>query len=174
MIEVLVAVLVIGIGLLGLARLQAVGINNGYVSHLRSIASIHTENMAEFMRANIGGVDANVYAQGADPGSVDYATIDPEGDPPFDCRSAGASCTPIQQAQTDAFFWIRSIARDLPDGTGSVACNDREADSDNCTDGSSHTITVRWREKDIKDGDDEDDDDKQWKHWKSFETVFRP
>ena len=51
-VEVLVAVVIISIGLLALARLQGVGVYNNHISHLHSMASIYTENMANMMRAN--------------------------------------------------------------------------------------------------------------------------
>jgi type IV pilus assembly protein PilV len=175
LIEVLIAVVIIAIGLLGLAGLNAVGINSTHTSHLRSLASIHTENMADMMRANISGVDANDYANNAAPATIDYSTITGAGAPGIDCRpdvtgtafSGGSTaCTPAEQAQVDAFNWVTAIANDLPAGTGTVICNDSDgADADPCTNGSTFTITVSWQEK-----------DKELANLvtKSFSTVFRP
>lgn len=168
LIEVLIAVVVIAIGLLGLAGLQATGISNSHISSLRSMAAIHTENMAELMRANIEGVNDNAYA------TLDYSGIDPDAAPDPTCRAPADLCIADEQAQADAFHWIRAIDRDLPAPAGAgivrgrVVCHDRDAadaapDADICTDGSSHTITVSWREKDLEAMVD-----------KSFATVFRP
>lgn len=173
LIEVLIAVLIIAIGLLGLAALQTVALSNSNISSLRSIASIDSENVTEMMRANIAGVNTNVYDQGADTASVNYAAINPASPPStptIDCRTKFASgntrCLPDQQAKADAFFWVQAIARDLPGGTGQVVCNDRLAtDADTCTDGSSHTVTVSWQERDRESGGMVN---------KSFATVFRP
>lgn len=153
LIEVLIAVLVIAIGLLGLAGLQTVVIANGHISSMRSIASIHSENMAEMMRANLAGVNANDYA------NIAYGAIDPDAAPAQNCRDPADPCTANEQAQADAFHWIEAIARDLllPAGgvlaPGAVVCNDRDsADADPCTNGSTHTITVSWQEKDSNSG----------------------
>lgn len=166
LLEVLIAVVVIAIGLLGLAGLQATGINNSHISSMRSLASVHTENMAEMMRANIEGVNDNDYA------ALDYSSINPDTAPDPDCRGPADSCDPDEQALADAFHWIRAIDRDLPAPVGAglvrgtVVCNDRDTtDADDCTDGSSHTITVSWQEKDLE---------RRAMVNKSFATVFRP
>jgi type IV pilus assembly protein PilV len=161
LIEVLIAVVIIAIGLLGLAGLNAVGINSTHTSYLRSRASIHTENMADMMRVNRAGVDANDYANNAAPATIDYSTITAPG---IDCRST--ACTPAEQAQVDAYNWMTAIAHDLPGGTGEVLCNDSDgADADPCTNGSTFEIKVSWQEK-----------DKELASLvtKRFSTVFRP
>lgn len=172
LIEILVALLVITIGLLGVAMLQGVGVNNSHISYVRSVASIHVQNMAERMRANISAVDANDYAGNVASPTIDYATITTT----FDCRpddstkpaftGANTACTPAQQAQADAVHWLASIGTDLPSGTGQVTCNDIDTtDANPCSVGSTHTITVNWREKDMESN----------AHIaKSFATVFRP
>ena len=67
--------MVITIGLLGVAMLQGVGVNNSHISYLRSVASIHTQNIAERMRANIAGADASDYAGNMATPTINYATI---------------------------------------------------------------------------------------------------
>ena len=158
----MVGVVVIAIGLLGLAALRTVGVFNAHVSHLHSIASVHSENIAEMMRANINAVDSNVYGV-----NVNYATLSA---PPFDCRTSfpggDTLCTPANQALVDAFNWIAAIRRDLPSGTGQVTCNDSDiSDTDPCNNGSTHTIRVGWVEKDLE---------QQALLVKSFTTVFTP
>lgn len=169
LLEVLIAVLIVAIGLLGLAGLQTAGFNNTHISYLRSIASIHTENMAELMRANTAAVSSNIYTAGADASSIDYDAIDLEADLSPDCRTrftGGGVCQPAEQALADAYFWRRNIARTLPGGVGNVICNDSDAsDTDPCTDGSPMTIYVSWQEQDyelVKSGT------------KTFSTVVRP
>ena len=152
--------------------LQGVGVNNSHISYLRSVASIHVQNIAERMRANPAGVDASDYAGNVPSPTIDYATITTT----FDCRPDDASkpaftggntsCTPAQQAQADAVHWVTSIATDLPSGAGQVSCNDIDtADANPCTAGSTHTITVNWREKDMES---------DAYVAKSFSTIFRP
>lgn len=150
LIEAMITLFVIAVGLLGIAGLTAFGIGASHTAYMRSIASIHSENMAEMMRANVAGADANDYAD------LDYGNIS-DGD---DCRSS--NCTPSQQATANARFWIQAIEDSLPSGAGQVVCEDSAAgDGDTCTDGSSHTITVGWTEKESG-------------QTKQFTTVFRP
>ncbi len=166
LVEVLIAVLVIAIGLLGMAGMQSIGVNSNHISHLRSIASVHSENIAEMMRTNIAGVEANDYAQNAAPATVNYSSIAATA-LGFDCRTA--PCTPAQQARADAFNWLTSIARDLPAASGTVMCNDSNppgGDADPCSPGSAFTITVSWQEKDLETAN-------QFVT-QSFSTVFRP
>jgi type IV pilus assembly protein PilV len=165
--EVLISMLVVGLGLLGMAALRVVGVSNAHTSYLRSVASIHSENMAELMRANIAGVNANIYAQGAGVTSINYAAIDPGTPPDSNCRTSGTPCSPADQAGADAYHWVVAIQRDLPVGaTGTVVCNDRDTtDVDPCTNGSVHSITVNWQEKDVV---------RRSMEPKSFQTVMSP
>ncbi len=164
LIEVMVAVMVIAIGLLGLAGLRAVSVFNTHASYLHSIAAIHSENIAEMMRANINAVDSNDYTDT----NIGYATL---AAPAFNCRSTfpgtDTLCSPANQARWDAFNWLQAIGRDMPSGTGVVTCNDSDAtDADPCTDGSAHTIRVSWVENDLERV--------QTNVTKSFTTVFIP
>lgn len=52
LLEVLIAVMVFSIGLLGLASLQVTGLKLGHDSSLRSIATMQAVDMADRMRAN--------------------------------------------------------------------------------------------------------------------------
>lgn len=177
-VEVLVAVVIISIGLLALARLQGVGVYNNHISHLHSVASIYTENMANMMRANVAAVNANDYASGAAPATINYATVRTTSAPTIDCRpditattsftGAATACTSAEQAQVDAFNWVSALWGALPSGTGLVVCNDSDSgagDADPCTDGSTHTISVSWNEKDLESGA---------VVAKTFSTMFRP
>ena len=172
LVEILIALLVVTVGLLGVAMLQGVGVNNSHISYLRSVASIHVQNMAERMRANPAGVDSSDYAGNVPAPNIDYATVTTT----FDCRpddpskpaftGSNTACTPAQQAQADAVHWVTSLAADLPSGAGQVICNDIDtADANPCTIGSTHTITVNWREKDME---------ADAYVAKSFSTIFRP
>lgn len=52
--EILVALLVLGIGLLGLAGLQAIGARAGQSAQHRTIASLAANDLAERLRADLG------------------------------------------------------------------------------------------------------------------------
>lgn len=98
LLEVLVAIVVLSVGLLGLAGLQVVGLQSNYSSYLRSQASILSYDIADAMRAN------RAAALG---GSYVIALAD---------TPAGASV-----AATDLIAWRANLASALPSGTGAIA-----------------------------------------------------
>jgi len=100
MVELLVAVLVLSIGLLGLAGLQAAGLRNNQSAYLRSQATILAYDVADRMRANHVAADAGAYniALGAAGGGGSVAA-------------------------DDLLEWKNNMAALLPSGDGSVTNN---------------------------------------------------
>lgn len=98
LLEVLVAIVVLSVGLLGLAGLQVVGLQSNYSSYLRSQASILSYDIADAMRAN---------RTAALSGSYVIALAD---------TPAGTSV-----AATDLIAWRANLAAALPSGTGAIA-----------------------------------------------------
>lgn len=113
LLEILVAIVVLSIGLLGLAGLQAVSLNNNQIAYYRSIASQQAYDMADRMRANVAGVRAGRY---------NSLTATPPADP--GCITAG--CTVDEMATTDHLQWLTHNSVLLPNGSGTVclATND--------------------------------------------------
>lgn len=109
LIEILVAVLILSLGLLGLAGLQAASIRSNHSAYLRSQATQLAYDMADRMRANIVGFDKGLY---------DNAT-------PVNTPScvASAGCSDAAMAQFDVFWWTDAVATLLPAGAG-VVCRD--------------------------------------------------
>lgn len=123
LIEVLVAIVILAIGLLGVAYLQANSVGYNHSAYLRSQAMLQIYDMSDRMRSNRPGVAAGAYD-------------DVSGTPPDPgCLSSG--CTPAQMAQVDAREWNASNASLLPGGAGTVAGSGA---------GSVFTITVSWIE----------------------------
>lgn len=104
LIEVLVAVVILTIGLLGLAGLQASGMRVGHSSFYRSQANQFAYDVADRMRANPSDARAGNYAR---PLS---ATI-PTG---------------TSTAERDLADWMRRV-RALPNGQGGITFNDAVA-----------------------------------------------
>ncbi len=98
MIELLVALLVLAVGLLGMASLQAVGMRQTINAQLTSQAVNLARDMAERMRANPVGIKAGAYD----------AVTGSEQDP--GCQPV---CSPLQQAALDAFEWADGVRRAL-------------------------------------------------------------
>lgn len=117
LIEVLISVLVVAIGLLGIAALQASSIRYNHSSHLRSIAISQANNMVDRMYANSRGVElghySNISGTPGDPGCT--------------------TCSQSQIAQRDAYQWNTANAQLLPSGQGTVTRNSNR-----------HIITLRW------------------------------
>jgi len=98
LVEALVALLVLSIGLLGIAGLQLTGMRNNQAAYLRSQAVVLADDILERMRANRGTLGAYAVALGDDP---------PD--------------TPTTMAQTDLQAWLLTLGAVLPDGDGSIA-----------------------------------------------------
>ncbi|MCK4587272.1 MAG: type IV pilus modification protein PilV [Gammaproteobacteria bacterium] len=132
LIEVLVAIVVLSIGLLGLAGLQATSLRNNNSALQRSVASILANDMLDRIRANRDGLIAGDYdtvEPGAFPGDPGCVTATPVG------------CTTAQMAAYDVFEWGEQLNNLLPSGNGKV-----EGAGAN----SVFTITIMW--DDNRDG----------------------
>lgn len=121
LVEVLVALVILCVGLLGLAGLHLSGLRNNESAYLRSQATLQAYDMVDRMRANLAGLEAGGY-------DVITALV---GDP--GCISVG--CTPLQMAAYDAFEWNTANAGLLPSGSGTVT---------GAGTGSVFTVTVAW------------------------------
>jgi len=123
LLEVLVAIVVISLGLLGLAGLQAATLRNNQIAYYRGIAIQQTYDMADRIRANQAGVTAGAYNNLT-------ATI------PTDPDCVTNTCTAANMAVADHSQWNNNNARMLPAGTGTVVA----------AGGGAFDITVSWNE----------------------------
>lgn len=105
LLELLIALLVFSIGLLGLAGLLVISVKTNQSAYLRSQASFLAQGMADRMRNNIIGVWGNNY-NSAIPGGT----------------NAACPCNVGQLAQRDLFMWSQELANFLPNATGNIAC----------------------------------------------------
>jgi type IV pilus assembly protein PilV len=117
LLEVLIALLVLSIGLLGLAALQTTGLRSNQMASMRTLATQLAYDMTDRMRANPAGLAANQYV---------IATGEEPTDPP------------VTVADTDLTEWRRQVAR-LPQGDSSI--------TQNAGPPTSHVITVYWNEE---------------------------
>lgn len=126
LIEVLVAMVVLAIGLLGLAGLQATSVQSNHSAYYRSQATILASDLADRMRANRTEALTNAYL-------TDFPTSSKE-------NSVSGTA-----AKKDIAEWLNQLARTLPDGTGKVEKDDTLI-----------TISIRWNDTrgQIKASDD--------------------
>ncbi len=117
LIEVLVAVVVLSIGLLGLAGLQTFNVRSVGSAYQYTQAIYLANNIADRMRANNNGVSNT----GGDVGYDNLlVTTLPGGSNCF----AGGCGSPAAVANADAIEWFNEIAAQLPSGAGMVRVND--------------------------------------------------
>lgn len=126
LIEVLVALAVLSIGLLGLAALQVTSIRFNHQSYQRTQATVLIYEVIDRMRANPNGLANYVIAIGA-------AT------PSFTQDCATNTCTPAQLATYDLNKWRNSILAAIGSQASAIAQN-----------GSQYTITIQWTEQDLQ------------------------
>ncbi|MDT8385075.1 MAG: type IV pilus modification protein PilV [Gammaproteobacteria bacterium] len=122
LLEVLISLIVLSIGLLGLAGLQMNGLKSNNSSYQRTQASLLANEMIDRIRANRAGLMLGYYS------SI-------SGTPPTNPNCLTTGCTVQQIADYDAFLWAGELADRLPLGTGTVTGNGVNT---------IFTITVSW------------------------------
>lgn len=132
LIEVLIAMLVLAIGLLGLAGLQASSLRNNQSAYHRSQVTQLAYDIADRMRAN--SVDAEKFA-----GSK-YIMVQPViATAKANCTAVAGVCSTADMAENDLKEWNDAVTSTLPSGQGTIA------------QGSSiYSITISW--DDNRDG----------------------
>lgn len=153
LVEVLVTLVVVSVGLLGVAALQTTGLRFNTISAQRSIASIEINNFIGKMQANICGVQNTDPAKLADIGAAysacsetddkafSYANKSSEDplpvvsvdvptahttitDPGDTCTTSGTPCDSDSQAKADLWAFSQNVAASLLNGEVRVSCND--------------------------------------------------
>jgi type IV pilus assembly protein PilV len=120
LIEALVSLLVISVGMIGIAALYGQGLTAGRVALSRTLAVDLASVMAEDIRVNRLG-------QAAYAGPAANNNCGPSG---------GGVCTPAQMAAHDLFLWNQDIQAQLPNGVGQVVFAAGAPPT--------YTITVTW------------------------------
>ncbi|MEH6518575.1 MAG: type IV pilus modification protein PilV [Halioglobus sp.] len=113
LIEVLISVLILAVGILGLAAMQLGAKRASFEATQRSIATSMARDILERMRSNPGELDT--YAGLASDLIVDTYT----GTPATDCSTV--SCTPDLLAAYDMWDWTRMIQGDRTKLAGAAA-----------------------------------------------------
>jgi len=144
LVEVMVALIVMSIGLLGVAKMQAAALSNTAIASTRSLAAIEASSLASSMHANRGywsspSVATTITLRGK--------TVTPNVAPAGGC--VAASCTPADLAAYDLQEWTTAALDVLPpDYQATITCTPTVTPP-NCT------IQILWAEKSVavnKDG----------------------
>lgn len=146
LVEVMVALIIICVGLLGIAKLQALMLSNTGASRTRALAALEASSIAATMHA-----DRNYWAGGTPPvkttvtdivGSEGITSTDAVLQTTPDCSLGGADapCSWAKIAAYDLQNWMSDMFTTLPGSTSIIACASNLG-AVNCT------ITISWQEK---------------------------
>jgi type IV pilus assembly protein PilV len=124
LLEVLIAIVISAIGLLGIAKLQLITLKNNSASQYRSIAIQLASDAIERMRANQNGVNNRLYDM-----PISLISDSKYASPVATCRDASGLCTPQQRVDTDAADMMAQARRTLPNGA-IIVCIDSGTLSD--------------------------------------------
>ena len=125
--EALIGFLILSIGMLGIASLQAVSLKAGKTSVYGSVAMMKVEELFESMRAN--------------PAALDSYT----GDGTNNACTGSKNCTQAELAQDDMYWWKQNLTAGLPDSvTTAVIYTAATAPSKMAT----IQVDISWSERD--------------------------
>ncbi len=140
LLEVLIALLVLSIGLLGLAALQTVGLKFNTQSYQRTQAVLNAYDIIDRIRANPGGMTSGRYD------AVDLNAAAPTLP---DCQTT--TCNATTMADYDIAQWKASVAGLLSQGKGAVCRGTLNPALDTCTAaaGTRFQVGIEWIENDL-------------------------
>lgn len=115
LIEVLITVVVLSIGLLGLAGMQATSLKHNQTAYFRSQATQLAYDLADRVRANVDDAESGA-----------ASTYNTSGASKHTKCATTAGCTPIEMAENDLYEWDVALKATLPgnNATGTITYND--------------------------------------------------
>ncbi len=135
-VEVLVSLLILSVGLMGLATLQVVGLQNTQGGAQRAQAAFLAYDITDRMRTNPAAVTAGNYNLAA-PVTTGMGAPNPGPIVMVDCFGAAANCTSAQMAAHDLGQWQTQLGAYLNAGTGAIATVDNGTTT-------LVTISIQW------------------------------
>jgi type IV pilus assembly protein PilV len=167
LLEVMVAVVVICIGLLGIAKMQALSLSNMNMSRQRSLAAMEAASFASAMHSNRQywasfAADFSVQISGT-PGTVVSTDAVLQGQTAADLGALNACVgtanglpvcnVPLNLAANDlARWWVNSVSVQLPNPIATVACPASPVGNPAPV---ACTVTISWTEKAVAINRDE-------------------
>ncbi|MCV6610878.1 MAG: type IV pilus modification protein PilV [Amphritea sp.] len=143
LIEVMVALVILSLGVLGMAALQTTAIKQNQSAYMRSQANQLAYDITDRMRANRANLTAYLQ-KSAGVNTVGCTTTD--------------GCSGSQMAEDDLAEWFDAIARELPGGAGEVCRSNLSDDAAGAPDcegnGTDNPVVVYIWWDDERDGAD--------------------
>jgi type IV pilus assembly protein PilV len=145
LVEVMVALIVMSVGLLGIAKMRALALSSTTSARTRSIAALEASSLASTMSAD-RTYWANVTADPVVKLSAAGAVTASDG-----ALQANATCpcTPPQIAFNDLSDWAADLNLQLPNVQGSVNCTPMTALPSPTPTPASCTISLNWTERQV-------------------------
>ena len=151
LIEILIAMLVLAVGLLGLAGLQAIGLKNNQSAYNRSQAIQLAYDLADRIRANSSSDTTGL------TNIASYTAILPSAATAKSNCLTTVGCLQPDMAENDLFEWNNAVITVLPGGVGTI-------NSVQASPIVTITITITW--DDNRDGNIDGNDP-------NFQTSFQ-
>lgn len=136
LVEVMVAVVVLAVGLLGMASLMVTSMQSTQSAYSRSQASLLVSDLLERMRGN-----KNSSGDSQAVGTNDYVTTLTSGSTCPVAQSC-TNCSPEEQAAQDMHTWCTDLKAGLPGGGAVIT---RSGDSQ-------YRIEINWQESNASSG----------------------
>lgn len=144
LLEVMVALVIFSIGMLGLNALQVTGLRESGNADKRTQATLLANDLIERMRANPKGVYDGSY----DDTLINYSTINCATPPAKYCEDYGSNsaslCASNEMASYDAYTVKCLTEQRLPTGTVTVGCTDNTGTAATCSTSAFRSVTIGW------------------------------
>lgn len=148
LLEVLIAFVILGVGLLGAAALMISTSNANIQAFEYTQADMLLSSLEERMRANVLGTNLNTQyvfsTSSPPPSSSPCANYAPDS---YDPSSSSQQCTPENRARADVLAWTQQFADSLLSGTVTytiVACPDDNTCRQLSPNLAGYDITLTW------------------------------
>lgn len=112
LVEALIAMVILAVGLLGMAGMTAASVKHNQTARMRGIGVLLVNDLAERARINLKGFD--IYKKNAKYSFSDKPKL------PTGC-DAKTSCTPTELATYDLQEWLYNVNRRLPGGSAYIS-----------------------------------------------------
>jgi type IV pilus assembly protein PilV len=165
LIEMMIALLIFSLGLMGMASLMILSVKTNQSAYLRTQASFLAQSMADRMRANMGQINAY-------NGTYNYGSV---GTDP--CASS-AACPPATQVARDRVLWSQLLVDSLPNPTAVINCNGAArggaAQAGSAPYNGLCTMTISWDETTLRRGELSANPTAAPADLQTFAWVFQP
>ena len=138
MVEILVSIVVISIGLLGLAAMQNASLRLSYESYIRSQANFLAYDLIDRIRANPNAPSYEL--------SVDATLSETDC---FSTNSSSQGCNTTQLREHDLFTWRQQARKILPDAQVEISYDDTEQ---------LYSMRIKWQDRSNEKTDKPDEE----------------